>query len=101
MTKPKATSHELRQVLRRMIHDHEPLRSCYNKLASERDCAYALLQDKYQTGQDELEDGKMAEVIADMLGTGYNSQRTFDHHKVLALGCVKNLTGAPCVSLCM
>ena len=89
--KPKATSHELKQVLRRMIHDHEALRSRYNKLASERDRAYALLQDKYQTGQDDQEDGQRAEVIADMLGTGYNSQRTFDRHKALALGYVKNL----------
>ena len=99
--KPKATSHELKQVLRRMIHDHEALRSRYNKLASERDRAYALLQDKYQTGQDDQEDGQRAEVIADMLGTGYNSQRTFDRHKALALGYVKNLAGAPCVSLCV
>ena len=69
--KPKTTNHELRQVLRRIIHDHMhgALRSRYNKLASEQDRAYGLLQDKYQTGQDELEDGQRAEVIADMLGT--------------------------------
>ena len=84
--KLKATSHELKQVLRRMIHDHEALRSRYNKLASERDRAYALLQDKYQTGQDDQDDEQRAEVIADMLGTGYNSQRTFDRHTALALG---------------
>ena len=99
--KPKATSHELKQVLRRIIHDHEALRSRYNKLASERDRAYALLQDKYQTGQDDQEDGQRAEVIADMLGTGYNSQRTFDRHKALALGYVKNLAGVPRVFHCV
>lgn len=93
LKKPKHSRAELLQTLKQLMSEHKALRSRYNKLATERDQAYALLQDKYQIGQDPDEDTRRRATVTDLIGEGYGSQRSFERHKAMALGCVKRIAG--------
>ena len=97
--KPKATASELRQALKGLLGEHRLLQRWYQKVVSERDQAYVLLQDKYQAGQDPDEDTRRRAVAIELIGEGYDmtgSQRTFRRHKAMALGGIKRIAGDSC-----
>jgi hypothetical protein len=82
------------QIIKQMIREHEALRSRYDKLATVHNRACALLQEKYQMGQDAEEDMRRRGAVTDLIGEGYDiTGRTFRRHRALAMGYVKRLAG--------
>ena len=69
--KPKATASELRQALKGLLGEHHLLQRWYQKVVSERDQVYVLLQDKYQAVQDPDEDTRRRDVAIELIGEGY------------------------------
>jgi hypothetical protein len=53
-----------------MVREHEALRSRYDKLATVHNRACALLQEKYQMGQDAEEDMRRRGAVTDLIGEG-------------------------------
>lgn len=94
LKKPKQSRQELVQIIKQMIREHEALRSRYDKLATVHNRACALLQEKYQMGQDAEEDMRRRGAVTDLIGEGYDiAGRTFRRHRALAMGYVKRLAG--------
>ena len=98
LKKPKVCEQELRQVLGRLTSEHRVLQEWWRKLEHERDRAYELLTEKYEIG-DEVEAVRRANrraLAIELVGEGYSmsgSRRTFDRHRALAIGAIKQIAG--------
>ena len=104
LKKPKANAEELRAVLVKLCSEHRLLQQWYQKMRCERDRAFSLLADEYSLGADEKGDAVKREdrrmMVTELVGEGYcmtGSKRTYERHKALALGAVKQIAGGDAV----
>ena len=104
LKKPKANAEELRAVLVKLCSEHRLLQQWYQKMRCERDRAFSLLADEYSLGADEKRDAVKREdrrkMVTELVGEGYcmtGSKRTYERHKALALGAVKQIAGGDAV----
>jgi hypothetical protein len=98
LKKPKPTVGELQGSIRNLVGAHKSLQKKYLTALSDRDRAYVLLKDDYSLGGDEKDEVRRADrraVITELIGEGYDnsSERTFERHKALVLGAIKQIAG--------